>query len=131
MALVQRRIGAVFALFFLLLVLAAARALYLATLQGGSLRQAARTQQLTYEPVPAQRGTISDRNGLDLAVSEPAQDISATPYLLRDPLAAAQRLAPLLGAPQDRLLRELTQRSGFVYLARALPDTRARAVLAL
>ena len=48
MALVQRRIGAVFALFFLLLVLAAARALYLATLQGGSLRQAARTQQLTY-----------------------------------------------------------------------------------
>jgi len=131
MALVQRRIGAVFALFFLLLVLAAARALYLATLQGGSLRQAARTQQLTYEPVPAQRGTISDRNGLDLAVSEPAQDISATPYLLRDPLSAAQRLAPLLGAPQDRLLRELTQRSGFVYLARALPDTRARAVLAL
>jgi len=130
-ALVQRRIGAVFALFFLLLVLAAARALYLATLQGGSLRQAARTQQLTYEPVPAQRGTISDRNGLDLAVSEPAQDISATPYLLRDPLSAAQRLAPLLGAPQDRLLRELTQRSGFVYLARALPDTRARAVLAL
>jgi len=131
LALVQRRIGAVFALFFLLLVLAAARALYLATLQGGSLRQAARTQQLTYEPVPAQRGTISDRNGLDLAVSEPAQDISATPYLLRDPLSAAQRLAPLLGAPQDRLLRELTQRSGFVYLARALPDTRARAVLAL
>ena len=131
MALVQRRIGAVFALFFLLLVLAAARALYLATLQGGSLRQAARTQQLTYEPVPAQRGTISDRNGLDLAVSEPAQDISATPYLLRDPLSAAQRLAPLLGAPQNRLLRELTQRSGFVYLARALPDTRARAVLAL
>jgi cell division protein FtsI (penicillin-binding protein 3) len=130
-ALVQRRIGAVFALFFLLLVLAAARALYLATLQGGSLRQAARTQQLTYEPVPAQRGTITDRNGLDLAVSEPAQDISATPYLLRDPLSAAQRLAPLLGVSQDRLLRKLTQRSGFVYLARALPGARARAVLAL
>jgi cell division protein FtsI/penicillin-binding protein 2 len=121
----------VFALFFLLLALAAARTLYLATLQGGSLRQAARTQQLTYEPVPAQRGTISDRNGLDLAVSEPAQDISATPYLLRDPLSAAQRLAPLLGVPQDRLLRELTQRTGFVYLARALPDARARKVLAL
>ena len=131
MALVQRRVGAVFALFFLLLVLAAARTLYLATLQGASLRQAARSQQLSYEPVPAQRGTISDRNGLDLAVSEPAQDISATPYLLRDPLSAAQRLAPLLGVPQDRLLRKLTQRSGFVYLARALPGARARAVLAL
>jgi cell division protein FtsI (penicillin-binding protein 3) len=130
-ALVQRRVGAVFALFFFLLVLAGARTLYLATLQGGSLRQAARSQQLTYEPVPARRGTISDRNGLDLAVSEPAQDISATPYLLRDPLSAAQRLAPLLGQPQDRVLRKLTQRTGFVYLARALPDARARAVLAL
>jgi len=130
-ALVQRRIGVVFGLFFLLLVLAAARTLYLGTLQGGSLRQAARSQQLTYEPVPAQRGTISDRNGSDLAVSEPAEDISATPYLLRDPVAAAQRLAPLLGQSQARLLRKLAQRSGFVYLARALPDARARAVLAL
>ena len=77
MTLVQRRIGALFATGFALLALAGARTLYLGTLQGGSLRKAAQTQQLTYEPVPAQRGTISDRNGIDLAVSEPAQDVSA------------------------------------------------------
>ena len=64
-------------------------------------------------------------------MSEPAQDISATPYLLKDPLAAAQRLAPLLGRGQDAVLRKLSEHSGFVYLARRLPARQARAVLAL
>jgi cell division protein FtsI (penicillin-binding protein 3) len=130
-ALVQRRIGAIFAAGFALLALAGARTLYLATLHSGALRRAAQNQQLTSEAVPAQRGTISDRNGVDLAVSEPAQDISATPYLLTDPLAAAQRLAPLLGSEQDAVLRKLSTHSGFVYLARALPAKQAQEVLAL
>ncbi len=81
--------------------------------------------------VPAQRGAITDRNGVDLAVSEPAQDISATPYLVTDPLGAARRLAPLLGQSQAVVLSKLSERTGFVYLARALPARQARAVLAL
>ena len=131
MALVQRRIGGIFAAVFVLLALAGLRVLYLGTVHSGALRSAARTQQLSLEPLPAERGTITDHNGVDLAVSQPAQDISATPYLVHDPLTAARRLAPLLGRPQDRLLRELSQRSGFVYLARSVPATQARAALAL
>jgi cell division protein FtsI (penicillin-binding protein 3) len=130
-AVVQHRIGAIFALFFLLLVVAAGRTFYLGELHGGALRKVARNQQLTHETVPAQRGTITDRNGVDLAVSEPAQEISADPYLLKDPLGAAQRLAPLLGRSQSQLLSELSQRRGFVYLDRALPESQAEAVLAL
>ena len=53
MAVVQSRIGAIFGLFFLLLVLAAGRTLYLGTVHSGTLRQAARAQQLTAETVPA------------------------------------------------------------------------------
>ena len=131
MDLVQRRIGVIFGSFFLLLVLAAGRTFYLGVLDGGTLRTAARTQQLTDEPVPAQRGAITDRNGVDLAISEPAQDISATPYLLTDPLGAAQQLAPLLGQSQAVILRKLSERTGFVFLARALPAKQAQAVLAL
>jgi cell division protein FtsI (penicillin-binding protein 3) len=130
-AVVQQRIGGIFGLFFLLLVLAAGRAMYLGGLHGGALRQAARNQQLSYEPVPAQRGAITDRNGVDLAVSEPAQDISATPYLVTDPLATARQLAPLLGQSQAAVLRKLSERSGFVYLERALPAKQAEQVLAL
>jgi len=128
---VQRRIGALFGVFFLLLVLAAGRTLYLGTVHSGALRKAARSQQLTYEKVPAQRGTITDRNGVDLAISEPAQDLSATPYLIKDPLKASRQLAPLLGQTQARVLARLSERSGFVYLARSLPAARARQVLGL
>jgi cell division protein FtsI (penicillin-binding protein 3) len=130
-ATVQHRIGAIFGLFFLLLVLAAGRTLYLGTVHSGTLRKAARTQQLTTELVPAQRGTITDRNGVDLAVSEPAQDISATPYLVKDPLSAARRLAPLLEQTQAQVLAKLSEHTGFVYLARRLPARQARAVMAL
>jgi cell division protein FtsI (penicillin-binding protein 3) len=130
-AVVQSRIGALFGLFFLLLVLASGRTLYLGVLHGASLRQAASNQQLTYETVTAQRGTITDRNGVDLAVSEPAQDISADPYLIKDTLGAAQRLAPLLGRTQANVLTKLSERRGFVYLARTLPAATAQAVLAL
>jgi cell division protein FtsI (penicillin-binding protein 3) len=132
-ATVQHRIGVIFGLFFLLLVLAAARALYLGTVRAPALRKAAQTQQLSTETLPAQRGTITDRNGVDLAVSEPAQEISATPYLIKEPLLrrASQELAPLLGLSQAQVLSKLSERTGFVYLARALPARQARAVMAL
>jgi cell division protein FtsI (penicillin-binding protein 3) len=130
-AVVQRRIGWIFGAFFILLVVAAGRTFYLGVLRSGALREAARNQQLTYGAVPAQRGTITDRNGVDLAVSEPAQDISATPYLVSDAQEAARRLAPLLGQTPAWVLSRLSERSGFVYLARALPEKEAQAVLAM
>jgi len=128
---VQSRIGAIFGLFFILLVLAAGRTAYLGVVRGAPLRRAASNQQLTDETVIAQRGTITDRNGVDLAVSEPARDLSADPYLLRDPLGASQRLAPLLAQTPASVLRKLSERTGFVYLARAMPAKQAQAVLDL
>ena len=131
MDVLQRRIGAIFGTLFVLLVVAGARTAYLGVLRGAALRRAANEQQITDETVTAQRGTISDRLGVDLAVSEPARDLAADPYLLRNPLAVAERLAPLLGQTQAELLHKLSERTGFVYLARAVPDRQAEAVLAL
>jgi cell division protein FtsI (penicillin-binding protein 3) len=126
----QNRIGVLFAAFFGLLTIAAGRTLYLGVLHGAALRKDANSQQVTIEEVPAQRGTITDRNGTVLAISEPAGTISADPYLVKNPLAASEHLAPLLGDSQAALLRALSQHSGFVYLARALPAARAKAVMA-
>jgi cell division protein FtsI/penicillin-binding protein 2 len=125
------RIGAIFALFLALLVIAAGRTAYLGIVRSGPLRRDAAKQQVTDETVSAQRGTITDRNGVDLAVSEPAQEISADPYLLSNPLAAAQKLAPLLGESEATVLHKLSEHTGFVYLARALPASKATQVLAL
>ncbi|HEX5900663.1 MAG TPA: penicillin-binding protein 2, partial [Solirubrobacteraceae bacterium] len=61
--------------------------------------------------------------------SEPADDVSATPYLVKDPVRTAAKLAPLLGVDEDTLVRKLAQRDkGFVYLARSLPASRGTAV---
>jgi cell division protein FtsI (penicillin-binding protein 3) len=130
-AVLERRVGAIFAVCFALLVLAAGRTAYLSVVRGGSLRKAASDQQLTEETVTARRGAITDRNGVDLAISEPAQDVSADPYLIGDPLTAARELAPVLAQTQASVLEKLSEHVGFVYLARALPARAAQAVLAL
>jgi cell division protein FtsI (penicillin-binding protein 3) len=128
---VQHRIGTIFAAFFALLVLAAGRTMYLDVFRGATLRKAGSEEHLTAEAVSPRRGSISDRNGLALAVSEPAQDLSADPYLIRNPLAVSKKLAPLLGESQSAILAKLSERRGFAYLVRALPAAQAEPVLAL
>ena len=61
--LVERRIGFLFALFLALLVLAAARATWLGTVESRDLGNRALTQQVEEMKVSARRGTITDRNG--------------------------------------------------------------------
>lgn len=126
MPLVQRRIGILFAVFLGLLALAGLRGLYLGAIKGGGLASAATSQQTAVTRIPAQRGTITDRKGIPLATSEPADDVSATPYLIKDPVAAANRIAPLIGIPADELVTKLARRdTGFVYLRRGVPAATA------
>jgi cell division protein FtsI/penicillin-binding protein 2 len=124
--LIERRIGLLFAAFLALLAIGATKAAWLGVVRAGSLKRAAVTQQEANITVPARRGAIVDAHGIELAVSEPAQDIVATPYLVKDAPAVAARLAPLLGKPEDELLRQLARRdTGFAYLARRVPAGKA------
>lgn len=128
----QRRIGLLFLVFCVLFALAGGRAAWLGVVKADELKTVAATQQRTQVEVPAQRGTISDRNGVELAVSQPASDVSATPYLVEDPGKTAERLAPLVERPAGEILRKLTEReSGFAYLARRVPAARAKKIEAL
>ena len=129
MRLIERRLGFLFAVFLALLVLGAGRAAWLGVVKAGTLKQAAATQQRADITVPARRGDIADRSGKQLAVSEPAVTIAATPYLIDDAPRTAARLARLLDVPEDELLRQLTRRdTGFVYLARRVAPAQARRV---
>ena len=123
--LIDRRIGLLFLVFVAALGVATLRATWLGAVRAPALKRAAATQQVQTIAMPAPRGTITDRNGAVLAVSEPASDVSATPYLVRRPLAVAAKLAPLLGLDASDVLSKLSEQSGFVYLARRLPATRA------
>ncbi len=127
MNLIERRIGLVFAGFLLLLGIAAVKASWMGIVRADSLKHAAATQQEAQVLVPARRGAITDRHGIELAVSQPATTIAATPYLVKNPLTVSAKLAPLLGKPQDEILRSLARRdTGFVYLARRVPAGAAR-----
>ncbi len=125
MQLVERRIGLLFAIFLLALGVGAAKAAWLGVVRAPALQRAAATQQEADITIPARRGSITDINGVDLAVSEPAADIAATPYLIDDATKVAEQLSPLLGVPEHELLRKLASRTTFTYLARAVPASKA------
>jgi cell division protein FtsI/penicillin-binding protein 2 len=128
-AAVDRRIGYLFGAFVALLSIAMMRAAYLGAIRAGSLRHDAATQQVTTTVIPASRGIITDRNGVELAISQSADDVVADPYLIKDPVGDARRLAPLLGQPVIKVMAALTKpRTGFVYLAHLLPAAQAQAI---
>ena len=129
---IDRRIGFLFLAFLVLLAVGVTRATYLGVVQAGSLQRAAVTQQVSQVMVPAPRGTITDRNGVELAISESADDVVADPYLIKNAPAVAQKLAPLLGQPLMTVLAELTKtHTGYVPLANLLPSDRAGAIAKL
>ena len=116
---IERRVGLLFACFLLLFVIAIGRAAWVQGIQGGGLAADAQSQQTQTVTIPGRRGRILDRHGRELAVSEDAADVIATPYQVEDPARAARRLAPLLNVSEAELLRLLADRSsGFAYLAR-------------
>jgi cell division protein FtsI (penicillin-binding protein 3) len=116
---IDRRIGLLFASFLLLLGLAVARAGWVQGVQGAGLSADAQSQQMETVPVPGLRGAILDRKGRELAVSEDAVDVVATPYQVKDPERMAERLAPILNASEEDILKALSSGSeGFAYLAR-------------
>lgn len=81
--------------------------------------------------VPALRGGIYDRTGEVLAESVTKQTVVADPFLIKNPGALANALAPVLGLPASQLRSEVTQHSGFVYLAHRVSDAVAAKVTAL
>jgi cell division protein FtsI (penicillin-binding protein 3) len=127
--LVERRIGLLFALFLLLLGAATARATWIGTVKAGSLGARAVQQQVEDTVVHASRGTILDRHGMELAVSEDAVTVFAYPFLIKDPAAVSARLAPLLGVSEDDLLKKLSNRkSTFVYLRHRMDPSQGHKI---
>ena len=131
MGLIDRRITLLFVVFVALLAIALSRAAYLGTIKASKLRADAATQQVTTVPIPATRGSITDVHGTELAISEAADDVIADPFLLKQPLLAAERLAPLLGLPQAQVLTKLSEPRGYVVLAYNLPAAQAKSITRL
>jgi cell division protein FtsI/penicillin-binding protein 2 len=130
---IDRRVGLMFGVFILLLLVGVVRAGYLGTIRSSALRKAANDQQVQSVVVPAQRGEITDRNGVIYAISQPEDGIVADPYLInrtyKQPQKVADQLAPLLGLTRSATLSAITKPgTGYVRLATVTPQVSERIV---
>ena len=114
---IERRIGLLFAGFLLCFLMVTVRAVWLQGVQGGQLASEATYQQTEEISVPGLRGSLLDRYGNPLAVSEDAATIYATPYQVKNPGQTATTLARVLEDDRGEVLENLTEDSGFSYVA--------------
>src|SRR6476659_8285907 len=114
---IERRIGLLFAGFLLCFLVIIGRAFWLQGVQGAKLASEAVSQQSETVTVPGLRGSVFDRHGHELAASEDAATIYATPYQVKDPPQTADKLATILGLSKAEVLSSLTAESGFSYVA--------------
>jgi cell division protein FtsI (penicillin-binding protein 3) len=98
------------------------RVAYLQTKEADSLQSAGADQWTRSYSLSAQRGTMFDRHGNELAMSVPAASISINPKLLVNGAVVIQELDTLLDLSDEQLallLSEVESKDrGFVYVAR-------------
>jgi cell division protein FtsI (penicillin-binding protein 3) len=85
-------------------------------------------QRLQREVLAADRGTIFDRDGRELAVTVDAVTIYANPLEIQDPETVSRLLAPLIERDPEAVLADLSAEGSFVYVARQVDDDVAEMV---
>jgi len=88
-------------------------------------------QRMKTEEVVAQRGSILDRNGVDLALSVPRRSLIANTNYVKDPVQTAKALVQVIGGDLTDLENKLSSGKQYVYLSRQVEDRLVEAVLSL
>jgi cell division protein FtsI (penicillin-binding protein 3) len=120
---VRLRLAVLFAVMTLVFVGIGARLVDLQARDQSHLRALGVGQRVQSVPLAAERGSIFDRNGVELALSVPQTTIVADPSVIRDPKRYAAKLAPLVVTDQAALEQRLSdKKSQFAYVARKVDD---------
>ena len=128
----NRRIRLLLVFFVLAFLGMFGRAVWLQAVQARPLDRMARGQHHATIEVPAARGSILDRNGVELAIGKQAITVYANPRHVADARATAIAAGRVLRLDPERLYGKLADRSrGFVYIARKTDPKRAEALKAL
>jgi len=89
------------------------------------------SQRMKTEKVLAQRGSILDRHGVDLAISVPRNSLIANSKHVEDPVQTAKALIRILGGDLPELENKLNSGKEYVYLFRQVEERFVDAVLSL
>jgi cell division protein FtsI (penicillin-binding protein 3) len=124
--LANRRIRLLLAVFAIVFGVTLLRAVWLQGVQASSLSRMAANQHRQTVMMPAGRGAIYDRTGVQLAIGRQATTVYADPLQIRDPTAAAAVVARILRLDPKQVYAKLADRShGFVYIRRKADPARA------
>ena len=108
---------------------------YLQTVGSSSYREASVEQRVRENTVNAERGSILDRNGFELAIPVPTKTVFADPRLVVDPLGTARAIAGILQltaeAEAELALRLQDPASSFTFIARQASREVSQTILAL
>lgn len=111
----------VFVVICMLLLLVVGRLAYLQIIEGQKLADAAEKRRTNVQTLMARRGTIYDRNGNVLAMSEECYDVYCNPKEVTDVDAQSKMLVSWLGGEESTYRETLTQDTTFAYLVRKAP----------
>jgi cell division protein FtsI/penicillin-binding protein 2 len=127
--LVNRRIRLLLAVLTIAFAGLLLRATWLQGVRASSLSRLGQTQHREAVTLPASRGTIYDRTGVELGLGERATTIYADPKQIVNPHAAAAAVERTLGLDANRLYPQLADRThGFVYIERQADPAQAAAL---
>lgn len=115
----------IFLLFYLLIV---GRSFQLQVADHERWAKKAQGQQMTTVSVPAQRGTIFDRNANPLALSSEVDSIYINPRVLTAPDLQAERLAEALKLSKKKLKKSLLSDRHFVWVKRHVSPSESKRV---
>jgi cell division protein FtsI/penicillin-binding protein 2 len=127
--LVNRRIRLLLAVLTLAFGGLLLRATWLQGVRAESLSRLGQTQHREAVTLPAGRGTIYDRTGVELGLGESATTVYANPRQVVNPRAAAVAVERTLGLDADSVYPQLADRTrGFVYVERQADPAQAAAL---
>ncbi len=118
--------------FFLVLFIALiSRAFQLQILSGKELKSIAQRQHMKTLQMLPERGIIFDRNGEKLAASVQMDSICADPSKIKKPQIFAAQLAELLDVDKALILKRLSGKKNFCWIARRVGPEQAKAIESL
>jgi cell division protein FtsI (penicillin-binding protein 3) len=120
----RKRIRFVTVIFLVVMSLYMARLVELQIVRGPELAANAQNSRLQTLTLPALRGNFTDNQGVPIATTVMARNVTVDPKLITDPAGTAAALSPVLGIPAETIVASLTVDSRFSYVAKRItPET--------
>lgn len=127
----RRRLTLLNRFLLIMFLVYAGRLVHIQIIKGPELAAKSQSNRLENVILPAIRGNINDVNGVPIATTVIAKNVTCDQTLISDPAGAAALLSPVLGIPVPELTASLTGEKRFNYIAKRITPEKWKEVAAL